>query len=80
MNHVRRKKLAEAVELLEKAKSIVEDVQMEEQDALFNLPEAFQYSEKGETMEENADRLSEIADTISDQVDEINDILGEISI
>ena len=77
MNKLRRKQLQEAIELIEKAKSIVESVQDEEQDALFNLPEAFQYNERGETMEENCDRLGEILDTLSDQVDEIDDIIAQ---
>ena len=77
MNKLRRKQLQEAIELIEKAKSIVESVQDEEQDAFDSLPENLQCSERGETMEENCDRLGEILDTLSDQVDEIDDIIAQ---
>ena len=77
MNNIRRKQLKEAIELIEQARSIVESVQDEEQDAFDNLPENLQCSERGETMEENADRLGEIWDSLSDQVDEIDDIIAQ---
>lgn len=51
MNKARRKRLAEAAELLEQARDILEEVKDEEQEAHDNLPESFQQGERGEEME-----------------------------
>ena len=48
MNKARRKRLAEAAELLEQARDILEEVKDEEQEAHDNLPESFQQGERGE--------------------------------
>lgn len=50
MNKVRRKRLAEALDLISQAKDILEEVKDEEQDAFDNLPENFQYGERGEPL------------------------------
>lgn len=52
MNKVRRKRLAEAIDLINQAKGILEEVKDEEQEAYDNLPESFQYGERGEQMQE----------------------------
>lgn len=51
MNKQRRKRLGEAFDLVAQAKDILEEVKDEEQEAHDNLPENFQYGEKGEEME-----------------------------
>lgn len=48
MNKIRRKRLAEAIDLISQAKDILEEVKDEEQEAYDNLPESFQYGERGE--------------------------------
>lgn len=52
MNKARRKELTEIINLIEEARERLEAVKDEEQEAFDNLPESFQYSERGETMEE----------------------------
>lgn len=52
MNKIRRKRLAEAIDLISQAKDILEEVKDEEQEAYDNLPESFQYGERGEQMQE----------------------------
>lgn len=52
MNKQRRKQIAAAIELIEQAQAILEEVIAEEQEAFDNLPEGIQASERGEAMEE----------------------------
>lgn len=75
MNKQRRKYLAEAVEKLSEAMSIVEDVRNDEQDAFDNMPGSLQYSERGEQMEEYIDNLDEAYDNISDVADTLQEII-----
>ena len=56
---------------MEKAQGIIEEVKDEEQEAHDNLPESFQYGEKGEQMEECIEQLEEAYD----QCDEIMQII-----
>ena len=48
MNKQRRKRIQEALEIIEEAKAILEEVQEEEQEAFDNMPEGLQSSERGE--------------------------------
>ena len=66
MNKQRRKRLAEAMELLQQAQEIIEEVRDEEQGAFDNLPEGLQYSERGEAMEEAISNLEEAYDGMDD--------------
>lgn len=75
MNKQRRASLKEAVELLERAKSIIEFVSEEEREAFDNLPEGIQYSERGEQMEEYADTLDEFYESIGDGIESLEEII-----
>ena len=66
MNAQRRKALAEAIDFIYKAHSILETVKDEEQEAYDNLPESIQYSDRGEQMSENVDNLDEIYESLLD--------------
>ena len=59
MNKDRRKKLEKAFEMIEQAKSILQEVKDEEQDAFNNLPENFQNGERGEEMQNYIEMLDE---------------------
>lgn len=76
MNNPRRKELRRALEMLAEARSIIEAMQEEEQEAFDNMPEGLQESERGQTVEENAERLEEIAGCIEEQEEELEDIIG----
>ena len=52
MNRMRRKELERALSLIGEAIDIIESCRYDEQDALDNLPEGIQMSERGESMEE----------------------------
>lgn len=73
MNKLRRKQIAEAIILIEKAMDILEKVKDDEQEAFDNLPESLQGSERGETMEEYIYTL----ETFLDELDtcELQDIV-----
>lgn len=74
MNKVRRKRLAEAIDLINQAKGILEEVKDEEQEAYDNLPESFQYGERGEQMQEYIDSMNEAYENL----DEMENTLGDI--
>ena len=73
MNKLRRKQIAEAIILIEKAMDILEKVKDDEQEAFDNMPESLQGSERGETMEEYIYTL----ETFFDELDtcELQDIV-----
>ena len=71
MNKLRRKSLAEIVSKLEELDSLrcevmelLSEVIDEEQEAHDNMPEAVQYSEKGETMQEYIDSMQSVHDDL----------------
>ena len=76
MNNERRKKIDEAMGLLEKLKSdlesameIIQQVGEEEQECFDALTEGLQSSERGQRMAEVANELSEIADELQIDID-----------
>lgn len=73
MNHERRKRLAEAAELLEQAKTIVEECATEENDYYDNMPESLQSGEKGDKAQEAASTLEEAASSIEDILSSIEE-------
>lgn len=74
MNKQRRKKLEEAFNLIDQAKDILEEVKDEEQEARDNLPESFQYGEKGEEME----GYIEMLDEAYGYLDDANSVIEQI--
>lgn len=74
MNKLRRKQIAAAIELIERAYEILYQVREDEQEAFDNLPEGLQCSERGEAMEEIIDNLEEYLDAL-DIVDELQEIV-----
>lgn len=74
MNRARRKELARVIDLVEQARDILEMVRDEEQEAFDNLPESFQYSERGETMEGYISTMEELLDALD--TDELQEIVG----
>lgn len=82
MNKQRRKeviKLSKRVEdLLSVAEILrddIESVKMEEDEAYDNLPEPFQYSERGEEMEQNVDHLDDVFSSLDDVCSSLDDAI-----
>lgn len=59
MNRQRRKRLGDAFNLISQAKDILEKVKDEEQDSYDNLPENFQYGNRGKEMHGYIEMLDE---------------------
>jgi iron-sulfur cluster repair protein YtfE (RIC family) len=73
MNNTRRKVLAKIAEQLETLKEQLQlDVIDAEQEAFDNLPEPFQYGEKGERMEEVISNLEDAISSMEDAIDYIS--------
>ena len=66
MNKQRRKKLEKAFDLIGEAKSILEEVKSEEEEAYENLPGSFQNGDRGEEMQNCIDMLDEAYGYIED--------------
>ena len=85
MNRERRKELSKAIDLLEEAKSKIEEAtekvdacKCEEEEAYDCLPESLQDGEKGDTMQENIDGLDEALSNIEDMPATIEEIINLI--
>lgn len=74
MNKARRKRIAEAAELLDQARGILEEVRDEEQEAHDSLPESLQNGERGEEMEAYIDALASAGDYADEAYNAISDI------
>ena len=70
MNRARRMRLSDALELIAQAKDILD----EEQEAFDNLPENFQYGERGEQMEEYISDIEEAFDNLEEAEGLISEI------
>lgn len=75
MNKARREELRRALDMLNEARMIIESMQQEEQEALDNLPEGLQESDRGTVMASNAERLEDVAYTLDEQEQELEDII-----
>lgn len=73
MNNQRRKRLKEVIDLINQANSIIEEVKDEEEEALNNLPENLQDTERAESMQECIDQLEEIYDDLTDRSTELEE-------
>lgn len=74
MNKNDRKQLAKALDLLEEAKSIIENIKDEEATKFDNLSEGLQASEKGQKFEADADTLDAAVTSIDEAIDGIQGI------
>lgn len=74
MNAQRRKSRDRAIELLNDAIALLEEIKDEEDAAYENMPESLQECERGERLQENVDALQEIVDTLEDMVDNLTDV------
>ena len=74
MNNQRRKTLKEAIELIEQATAVIEEVKNQEENALDNLPENLQDSERAENMQECIDLLEEVQNDLESRCEEISEL------
>ena len=72
MNEDRRKKLFSASTKIAEAQSLVEDIKMEEEDSLENLPESMKEGEKGQKAEAAVEALVEAYDALDQALEHIS--------
>lgn len=75
MNNVRRKKLKDAVDLLNRASEIVSNARSQEEDCLDNMPENLQMSDRCERMENAVDCLDDAETSIDDAISKIEEAM-----
>lgn len=75
MNDRRRGKLQNAIDFIERAYGIIDDVRYEEQDSMDNVPEALQGSERYIRMEDACDALEKAYDYCDSAIDALNDAI-----
>lgn len=75
MNNVRRKKLKDAVVLLNRASEIVSNARSQEEDCLDNMPENLQMSDRCESMENAVDCLDDAETSIDDAISKIEEAM-----
>lgn len=73
MNNQKRKELNKAIELLEQARSIVEDVLEDEDFGFNNLTDGLQQTMRGEAMEEAIGNMGTAIDSIDEAIGAIED-------
>lgn len=76
MNRERRNRIAEIMDKLNEIADEICEVAQEERDAFDNLPEAIQYSERGEAMEAAADDLEEVSGEVTDLSERLEEIIN----
>lgn len=76
MNNKRRKELRRAIEIIETALDIVNQVKDEEEDSMCNYPENLQGTETYENMEVAVDTMEEVTSAIEDGVDSLNNAVS----
>lgn len=72
MNKQRRNRIEKVIGTLDGILEVLNDLECEEQQALDNLPESFQESERGERMQEIIDYLSDAASSIEEAEESLN--------
>ncbi len=75
MNAARRAILKKAIASIEQAKEYVDQVYDDEYDALSNMPENLESSERYEKMENAVDILEEIQDDLDDVLEKIEEAM-----
>ena len=73
MNNKRRKELRKAIEIIETALDIVNQVKDEEEDSMYNYPENLQGTETYENMEVAVDTMDDAISNIDDSISSLNE-------
>lgn len=74
MNAQRRNKRDEIIESLEDIITEINNIRDEEEEALYNMPDSIQESERGEHMQENIDSLDTIMEELESQIEELRGV------
>lgn len=75
MNRKRRKEISGIIEEIEGIQSMLDALMKDEQDALDNLPESIQESERGERMNEIVDLIQSAIDNTQEAVEDLQEAI-----
>ena len=76
MNNKRRKELRRAIDMIETALNIVNQVKDEEEDSMYNYPENLQGTETYENMETAVDTMDDAVSNIDDGISSLNEAVS----
>ena len=76
MNKQRRKAIQQALDQIADLRTSIEEINEEEQESFDNLPESFQDSEKGETIQEAIDFLETATGAFDEVIDSLEQAQG----
>lgn len=77
MNRERRKRLEEITAQLQEIHNSLEEISEEEQDALDNMPESIQNSERGEYAQAKIDTIGDAMTDLESSIDNLTEVLGD---
>lgn len=77
MNKARRKWIDSITDKLLEIQADLEDCRSEEEEAYDNMPESFQYGEKGEAMQDAIDTMENADSSIQDAIDYLYELIGD---
>ena len=75
MNKIKRSRLHQAIDFIEQAKMIVEDVRDEEDQCFENLSEGLKASQRGSDMEDAVEQLNEAVEYLGQIIAMIQDVI-----
>lgn len=76
MNKNRRKRIEEIINTIVDAADNLEVIKDEEQEVFDNMPENFQYAERGEAIQENVDDLDDAISNLQDAIETLENIVN----
>ena len=76
MNNKRRKELRRAIDMIETALDIVNQVKDEEEDSMYNYPEHLQGTETYENMETAVETMDDAISNIDDGISSLNEAVS----
>lgn len=79
MNKKRRERIANIIFEIEKIKSDLEDVKLDEEIAFDNMPENLQYSMRGEESQDAIDTLDTANDLVQEALDSLESAIDELN-
>lgn len=74
MNKERRTRISGVINNLETCKEDLENVRDSEQEALDNMPESLQESERGQTMETNIEIFEDVINSLDEMIEMLSDL------
>ena len=75
MNNLRRKKVKQAIKMLNEAQKIIEEIASEEEESLDNIPDSLQDSEMAEKLNENIFVLDEADSSLADAIISLENVI-----